>query len=273
MNAVSASVIPANGTPVVRLRNIRTWFGHHVVHNDISLDLRRGEIVALLGGSGSGKTTLLRVMALLHRPQSGEVELFGRRRVRRGSVEELELRGRMGFMFQFGALFGGFTVRRNVELPLIEHTSLPRRLVEEIAQLKIQLTGLDPAAAGLMPSELSGGMRKRAALARALALDPELLLLDEPGSGLDPASARSLDELIGRLRAALGLTVIMVTHDLISVQRLADRAILLHEGGILADGSPKELLASDDPRVRYFFQLELKKSRSTTAATSAAEAT
>ncbi len=255
---------------VVRLRNIRTWFGNHVVHNDVSLDFRRGEIVALLGGSGSGKTTLLRVMALLHRPQSGEVELFGKH-VWPGSRDEITLRRRMGFMFQFGALFGGFTVRRNVELPLIEHTSLPGRLIEEIAQLKIQLTGLEPAAAGLMPSELSGGMRKRAALARALALDPELLMLDEPGSGLDPASARSLDELIGRLRSALGLTVVMVTHDLISVQRLADRAILLHEGGILADGSPRELLVSKDPRVRYFFQLELKRSRSVSAAATAEE--
>lgn len=273
MNAVSQGEFAVPSPPVVRLRNIRTWFGHHIVHNDVSLDLRRGEIVALLGGSGSGKTTLLRVMALLHRPQSGEVELFGYRHVRRASAEELALRRRMGFMFQFGALFGGFTVRRNVELPLIEHTSLPGRLIEEIAQLKIQLTGLEPAAAGLLPSELSGGMKKRAALARALALDPELLLLDEPGSGLDPASARALDELIGRLRAALGLTVVIVTHDLISVQRLADRAILLHEGGILADGSPKELLASDEARVRYFFQLELKKSRSTTAARSPAETT
>lgn len=252
--------VPARNSPVVRLRNVRSHFGRHIVHDGISLTIGAGEIVALLGGSGSGKTTLLRTMALLHRPQSGEVELFGGP-VRRGSEGELELRERMGYMFQFGALFGGLTVRSNVELPLLEHTSLPARLCEEIAQLKIQLTGLEPQAAGLMPSELSGGMRKRAALARALALDPELLLLDEPGSGLDPASARSLDELIGRLHGALGLTVVMVTHDLASVQRLADRAILIHEGTILADGSPGQLLASDDPHVRYFFQLELKKSR------------
>ena len=258
MNAIDARV------PVVRLHNVRSHFGRHMVHNGISLEIGAGEIVALLGGSGSGKTTLLRTMALLHRPQAGEVELFGQK-IRRGSQQELELRERMGYMFQFGALFGGLSVRSNVELPLLEHTSLPVRLCEEIAQLKIQLTGLEPQAAGLMPSELSGGMRKRAALARALALDPELLLLDEPGSGLDPASARSLDELIGRLHGALGLTVVMVTHDLASVQRLAQRAILIHEGGILADGSPRQLLASDDPHVRYFFQLELRKSRAVSA--------
>jgi phospholipid/cholesterol/gamma-HCH transport system ATP-binding protein len=245
--------------PVVELSHITTHFGAHRVHNDISLEFRRGEIVALLGGSGSGKTTLLRVMALLFRPQRGSVRLFGHD-VSYESGTLFELRRRMGYMFQFGALFGGLTVRHNVEMPLHEHTLLPARLVTEIAQLKVQLTGLAPEAAGLMPSELSGGMRKRAALARALALDPELLMLDEPGSGLDPASARSLDELILRLRAALGLTVILVTHDLTSVRRIADRAILLHEGGILADGAPADLLESDDQRVRYFFQLKVKRS-------------
>lgn len=249
----------AAAPPVVALSHITTHFGRHRVHDDINLKLGRGEIVALLGGSGSGKTTLLRVMALLFRPQQGAVRVFGDK-VPHGSDAEFALRRRMGYMFQFGALFGGLTVRHNVEVPLHEHTLLPARLVGEIAQLKIQLTGLAPEAAGLMPSELSGGMKKRAALARALALDPELLMLDEPGSGLDPASARSLDELILRLRSALGLTVIMVTHDLASVRRIADRAILLHNGGILADGSPAELLASEDQRVRYFFQLEVKRS-------------
>ncbi len=249
----------SSAAPVVELEHISTRFGRHVVHDDISLHFKRGEIVAMLGGSGSGKTTLLRVMALLFRPQHGSVRLFGED-VSPGSEAEAALRQRMGYMFQFGALFGGLTIRHNVEMPLHEHTQLPARLVTEIAQLKIQLTGLAPEVAGLMPSELSGGMKKRAALARALALDPELLMLDEPGSGLDPASARSLDELISRLRAALGLTVVMVTHDLTSVRRIADRAILLHEGRILADGAPAELLESEDQQVRYFFQLEVKKS-------------
>lgn len=244
---------------VAELHNISTRFGSHVIHENISLRIGRGEIIALLGGSGSGKTTLMRVMALLHRPQSGKVKLFGKDVSYRGQ-DEFELRRRMGYMFQFGAMFGGLTIRRNVEMPLLEHTSLSAALVSEIAQLKIQLVGLAPHVAGLMPSELSGGMTKRAALARTLALDPELLMLDEPGSGLDPASARSLDELILRLRDALGLTVIMVTHDLMSVQRIADRAILLHDGKILADDAPDKLLQSDDQTVRYFFQLEVKRS-------------
>ncbi len=231
------------------------------MHDGIDLDIHRGEIVTLLGGSGSGKTTLLRIMALLMAPDSGSVELFGKR-VGLDDNKIQTMRRKMGFMFQFGALFGGINVRHNVALPLMEHTHLPRRLIEEIAQLKLQLTGLPPSASCLMPSELSGGMIKRAALARALALDPELLLLDEPGSGLDPASTRSLDELIRRLHDALGITVVMITHDLASVQRLADRAILLFEGGVLADGAPHELLASEDQRVRYFFQLELQRSRS-----------
>lgn len=245
--------------PVVELEHIRTQFGPHVVHDDINLDMNRGEIVALMGGSGSGKTTLMRVMALLHQPQAGSVRLFGNE-VAYGAGDEFDLRRRMGYMFQFGALFGGLTIRHNVALPLIEHTALNGSLINEIAQLKIQLTGLAPEVAGLMPSELSGGMKKRAAMARALALDPELLMLDEPGSGLDPASARSIDELIVRLRSALGLTVIMVTHDLVSVQAIADRAILLHEGKILADDAPRKLLESDDQTVRYFFQLEVRKS-------------
>ncbi|MDN5865334.1 MAG: ATP-binding cassette domain-containing protein [Gammaproteobacteria bacterium] len=249
----------ASAPSVAELHHISTRFGSHVIHEDISLRIDRGEIVALLGGSGSGKTTLMRVMALLHRPQSGTVKLFGNQ-VSYAGQDEFELRRRMGYMFQFGALFGGLTVRHNVAMPLLEHTALSARLVGEIAQLKIQLVGLAPHVAGLMPSELSGGMIKRAAMARTLALDPELLMLDEPGSGLDPASARSLDELILRLRDALGLTVIMVTHDLISVQGIADRAILLHDGKILADDAPKKLLQSEDPTVRYFFQLKIERS-------------
>lgn len=241
---------------IVSLREIRTRFGSRIVHDGMDLDVHRGEIIALIGGSGSGKTTLLRIIALLLTPSSGQVELFGQRITNIGNAVQ-GLRCRMGFMFQFGALFGGANVRQNVALPLIEHTHLPIRLIEEIAQLKIQLTGLSPEVAWLMPSELSGGMKKRAALARALALDPELLLLDEPSSGLDPASARRLDELIRQLHDAMNLSVVMISHDLASVQRLAHRAVLLHEGRIVADGSPHELLASKDPRVRYFFQLEL----------------
>jgi phospholipid/cholesterol/gamma-HCH transport system ATP-binding protein len=238
---------------VLRLSGIETRYGARVVHAGIDLEVKRGEIFAIVGGSGSGKTTLLREMLLLRRPEAGHVEILGRRDVRAGSREEIGLRRRMGVLFQSGALFGGLSVLENVCLPLQEHTRLPGATIRQIATLKIALTGLPPESATLYPSELSGGMRKRAALARALALDPELLFLDEPGSGLDPLSARAIDELVIKLRDALGLTVIMVTHDLTTVQRTADRVILLGDGVILAEGTPLEVAASADPRTRRFF--------------------
>jgi phospholipid/cholesterol/gamma-HCH transport system ATP-binding protein len=238
---------------VLHLSNIETRYGSRVVHAGIDLEVKRGEIFAIVGGSGSGKTTLLREMLLLRRPEAGHVEILSRRDVRAGSQEEIGLRRRMGVLFQSGALFGGLSVLENVCLPMQEHTRLPRATIHQIATLKIALTGLPPESATLYPSELSGGMRKRAALARALALDPELLFLDEPGSGLDPLSARAIDELVIKLRDALGLTVIMVTHDLTTVQRTADRVILLGDGVILAEGSPLEVAASTDPRTHRFF--------------------
>ena len=238
---------------VLRLSGIETRYGTRVIHAGIDLEVRRGEILAIVGGSGSGKTTLLREMLLLHRPQAGSVEILGQRDVNGGSSEEIELRRRMGVLFQSGALFGGLSVLENVCLPLQEHTRLSAAAIRQIATLKIALTGLPPESAGLYPSELSGGMRKRAALARALALDPELLFLDEPGSGLDPLSTRAIDELVLKLRDMLGLTVIMVTHDLATVQRAADRVILLGESVILAEGTPQEVTASDDPRTHRFF--------------------
>lgn len=238
---------------VLHLSGIETRYGARVVHAGIDLEVRRGEILAIVGGSGSGKTTLLREMLLLRKPEAGRVEILGHHDVRPGSREEIDLRRRMGVLFQSGALFGGLTVLENVCLPLQEHTRLSSATIEQIATLKIALSGLPPESAALYPSELSGGMRKRAALARALALDPELLFLDEPGSGLDPLSARAIDELVVKLRGALGLTVIMVTHDLATVQRTADRVILLGEGVILAEGSPQEIASSSDPRTRRFF--------------------
>ncbi|MEJ2479524.1 MAG: ATP-binding cassette domain-containing protein [Acidihalobacter sp.] len=238
---------------VLRLSGIETRYGARVIHAGIDLEVRRGEVFAIVGGSGSGKTTLLREMLLLRRPEAGHVEILGHRDVRVGSQEEVDLRRRMGVLFQSGALFGGLSVLENVCLPLQEHTRLPGATIRQIATLKIALTGLPPESAALYPSELSGGMRKRAALARALALDPELLFLDEPGSGLDPLSARAIDELVIKLRDALGLTVVMVTHDLTTVQRTANRVILLGDGVILAEGTPQEVAASTDPRTHRFF--------------------
>jgi phospholipid/cholesterol/gamma-HCH transport system ATP-binding protein len=180
--------------------------------------------------------------------------LFGEEVARLGEIASLPLRRRVGVMFQYGALFSDMTVLENVGMPLREHTTLDRGLISEIAGIKLSLAGLDPSVGSLYPSELSGGMRKRAAMARAIALDPELLVLDEPGSGLDPVSAAALDELIVNLRDLLGLTIVMITHDMASVRRISDRAAFLGNGKLLALGHWAELAASGDSRVRDFFQ-------------------
>ncbi|AOV17378.1 ABC transporter ATP-binding protein [Acidihalobacter aeolianus] len=245
-----------NGAPLLRLTGIESRYGERIIHNGIDLEVKRGEILALVGGSGAGKTTLLREMILLRKPEGGEIELFGQRFGPRRTLparEETGLRQRMGVLFQSGALFGGLNVLENVALPLSEHTHLPTPLIRQLAMLKIELTGLPHEAASLYPSELSGGMRKRAALARALALDPELLFLDEPGSGLDPVSARAIDQLVSRLRDALALTVVLVTHDLISVDLIADRVALLGDGRLLAVDTPAALREHPDRNVRAFF--------------------
>lgn len=241
---------------VLRLSGIETRYGKRIIHSGIDLEVHRGEIVAIVGGSGSGKTTLLREMLLLRKPDAGHIEILGQRDIRHGTRAEVELRKRMGVLFQSGALFGGLTVLENAMLPLEEHTRLHEATICQIATLKIALTGLPQEAAVLYPSELSGGMRKRAALARALALDPELLFLDEPGSGLDPPSARAIDELVYKLRSALGLTVIMITHDMATVNDIADRVLLLGEGRILASGTPAEMAASTNADVRRFFDVQ-----------------
>ncbi len=243
----------AGGEVVVSLRGIETRFGSQRVHAGIDLDVRRGEIFALVGGSGSGKTTLLRVMLLLHRPAAGRVTLLGREAARIGGHELPALRRRMGVLFQHDALFSGLSLLDNVLVPLREHTRLPRGLMREIALLKLALVGLGPETGPRLPEALSGGMRKRGALARALALDPELLFLDEPTAGLDPVTAAGFDELILRLRDSLGLTVVLVTHDLDTLMRIADRVALLADGRVAAVGTLDEVLASEDPAARRFF--------------------
>lgn len=239
---------------VIELRHVTTRFGNQVVHDDLSFDVRRGEVLALVGGSGSGKTTLVREMLQLQRPTSGSIHVFG---VDLANVDEEEsraLKRRIGVLFQRGALFGSLTVCENVALPLREHTTLGEFLIDELSRLKIALVGLPPDAGAKTPSQLSGGMVKRAGLARALALDPELLLLDEPTSGLDPVGARALDGLVLDLHRALGLTVVLVTHDPDAVRILADRVAMLGRGTLLAIGTVQELENSPDAAVREYFE-------------------
>ncbi len=239
--------------PAVEIRNVTTRFGESTVHDDVSLTIRRGEIFALAGGSGSGKTTLLREILMLQKPTEGTILLFGKELSGLDEEEASSLHRRCGVLFQRGALFTSLTVEQNVAAPLVEFTELGKPLVRELAALKIALAGLPADSAAKYPNELSGGMRKRAAMARAIAIDPEILFLDEPSAGLDPVSASGLDELILRLKDLLGLTVVMVTHDLDSLWRVADRVAVLGEGRILGTGTMKELSRSEDPVIHAYF--------------------
>ncbi|HET9887274.1 MAG TPA: ATP-binding cassette domain-containing protein [bacterium] len=239
--------------PIIEVRNVTTKFGSQMVHDNISLEVRRGEILALVGGSGSGKTTLLREILGLQPMSSGKIRLFGVDVATADDAQVNEVKRRIGVLFQRGALFGSLSVLENVGLPLREHTVLPSNLIDDIATLKISMVGLEEDAATKFPRQLSGGMVKRVGLARALALDPELLMLDEPTSGLDPVSARNLDELILDLKSSLGFTVLLVTHDLDSIRRVADRVAMLGHGKLLAVGTVPELERSKDPAVREYF--------------------
>jgi len=250
---MDASALPPAADTIVEVRGVNTRFGNAVVHENVSLSVRRGEVFALVGGSGSGKSTLLREIILLQPPVSGSIRVFGREVVGLSDDEALPLRRRWGVMFERGALFSSLTVTENVGMVLREHTQLGDRLIREVAAVKIALTGLPPDAGPKYPSELSGGMRKRASLARALALDPELLFLDEPTAGLDPLSASGIDELVRSLRETLGLTIMMVTHDLDLLWRAADRVAVLGKGHIVGVGTMNELSRSDDPLVRQYF--------------------
>ena len=247
--AVSDAAEPA----VIDIRGLNTSFGDAVVHRDVELEVRRGEIFALVGGSGCGKSTMLREIIMLQQPVSGSIRVFGSEVVGLSDEQALPFRRRWGVMFERGALFSSLTVLENVSMVIREHTDLDPALADEIAALKIALTGLPADAGRKRPSELSGGMRKRAALARALALDPELLLLDEPTAGLDPLSAVGIDELVRNLRDALGLTIMMVTHDLDLLWRVADRVAVLGEGRILGVGTMQELSLSEDATIREYF--------------------
>lgn len=239
--------------PVIQLENVVTRFGSQTVHDGVGFGVNRGEVVALIGGSGTGKSVLLKEMIGLLEPDSGKIYLFGED-VWAADREQLNgLRQRFGMLFQDGALFSSLTVEQNVAVPLLEHSRLTKAESMRLARLRLALVGLPESAATKMPSELSGGMRKRVALARALALDPEILFLDEPTSGLDPVSARAFDQLIRVLSEGLGLTVFLITHDLDTLLSIIDRVIVLANHKVLADGTVAALQKMDDPWLRDYF--------------------
>ena len=238
---------------VIEMRNVCTSFGEHIVHTDINLKIHRTEIFAIIGGSGSGKSTLLREMILLQRPNTGSIKILGIDLKNINENDALALRKRWGVMFQHGGLFGALTIKENVGLPLREHTILSDAQIDEIADKKLTMTGLKLEVGQQYPSELSGGMLKRASLARALALDPELLFLDEPTAGLDPMSAAGVDELVIQLRDQFGLTIIMITHDLDLLWQVADRVAVLANGSVQAVDSMLALSTSNIASVKPFF--------------------
>ena len=240
-------------TPVIRIHDLHTRFGRTVIHRGIDLDVPAGEIVGLVGGSGSGKTTLLREIVGLLEPTSGSVELFGQPVLGADASTRRAVRRRFGMLFQQGALFSAFSVFDNIAFPLRELRTLDEDLIRALVFMKLGLVELAPEHAALMPAELSGGMIKRVALARALALEPELLVLDEPTAGLDPDLADNFVKLIRMLQRELGFTVIMVTHDLETLAGLATRVAVLAEQRIVAYGTPAEVLAVDHPFIRNFF--------------------
>ena len=242
----------APNPPVIEISGVSTRFGDHVVHADVSLEVARGEIFALIGGSGSGKSTLLREMILLQTPNEGSIRVLGIDLKNLADAQALALRQRWGVMFQHGGLFGSLTVLENVGLPLREHTTLDDPLIDGIAAWKLAMTGLKPEVAAQYPSELSGGMMKRASLARALALDPELLFLDEPTAGLDPDSAGGVDALVRKLRDQFGLTIIIITHDLDLLWQVTDRVAVLGDGKVQGIGSMAELSRLDNPPSGHF---------------------
>jgi len=243
----------ADADKVIRIQGLVSRFGEHVVHDGLDLEVRKGEVLGLVGGSGAGKSVLLNALIGLRQPDGGQVEVLGVDLLKASDRERHDLESRWGVLFQNGALFSALSVRENVGAPLIEHTKLPRRMVDEIAELKISMTGLPANAGALHPAELSGGMRKRAGLARAIVMDPELLFLDEPTAGLDPISAEAFDRLIRSLSDNLGLTVFMITHDLDSLYAICDRVAVIADRKIVAVAPIHELEKSDHPWIKEYF--------------------
>lgn len=241
-------------SPIIRIRHLRNQFGAQVVHDTLDLDVRKGEIIGVVGGSGSGKSVLMRSVIGLRQPDAGQIDVMGIDALSRRAEDRLAIERRIGVLFQDGALFSSLTVGENVQVPLKEHhPELPDSLLYELALLKVKLAGLPAEAVAKYPSQLSGGMRKRAGLARALAMDPPLLFLDEPTAGLDPIGAAAFDQLIRTLQQALGLTVFLITHDLDTLYTICDRVAVLAEKRVIAVGPLAEIEGLDHPWVREYF--------------------
>lgn len=242
--------------PVIEIQGLKNFLGGQWVHTDVNLTVEQGEILAIIGGSGSGKTTIIRCLLMLLKPTAGHIKVFGEDILTIDEHKANLLRRRWGMLFQHSALFSALTVLENVMFPMKEFTQLDHEFIQELAMLKVVLSGLSVEAAGKYPSELSGGMQRRAAAARALAMDPELLFLDEPTTGLDPRSARLFDDLVVFLRNTLNLTIVMVSHDIESLKRTTDRVAFIGEGKILAVEPIKELMKNKHPLiVDYFSQV------------------
>lgn len=238
---------------IVEARNVLTQFGENIIHEDLNFSVKKGEIVGLVGGSGTGKSVLLNTILGLKQPEGGDVYIKGQNRAKMKAADREALNNQLGVLFQGGALFSSLSVRQNIMVPMREHTDLPNSLMRELADMKINMVGLPGNSAPLKPSDLSGGMRKRAGLARSLALDPSILFLDEPTAGLDPVGASAFDELILNLHEAMGLTVIMITHDLDSLFRICDRVAVLVDKKIGINDSLEKVLEYDHPWVKEYF--------------------
>jgi phospholipid/cholesterol/gamma-HCH transport system ATP-binding protein len=243
----------ADHEPIISIQGLKTQFGVQVIHENLNMEIRRGEVVGVVGGSGTGKSVLLRTIIGLNRPAAGDILIFGENLAKLPDHERRKHEQRWGVLFQDGALFSSMTVRQNIQAPMKEHLNLSQQLMDEIAALKISMVGLPADAGSKYPSELSGGMRKRAGLARALALDPEIVFLDEPTAGLDPIGAAAFDDLVKQLQVNLGLTVFMITHDLDSLHAICDRIAVLAEKHVIAVEPLSTLLDFDHQWVQDYF--------------------
>ena len=238
---------------LIEVRGLLSQFGDQVIHRDLDLDVQRGEVLGVVGGSGTGKTVLLNSIIGLKEPEGGSISIFGHDVGGATDAERQDIERRTGVLFQQGALFSSLTVLENVASPMVEHTKLPRDTIRELAEMKIAMVGLKPESHHQKPAELSGGMKKRVGLARALSLDPELIFLDEPTAGLDPIGAAAFDDLIRKLSDDLGLTVFMITHDLDSLYAICDKVAVLADKHVIEKATVQELEKSDHPWIKEYF--------------------